>query len=217
MQNKSLHFLFSVFLHFMVIFFLNFYFFNQKTKFFKSENIKINIINFDKIDKSSKSHTQKNTKNTGSTIKNEINNKIIKNTKIVNHSEFSKNLNIKSVINEKYKNLEILNEEDDFFYTDISVLDEYIKNILNEIEKNKFYPSLAKFRKNEGNVDLIFYISMTGELLYIDIFRTSGYKILDEASINIIKAIKFSKFSDNMNLNVLKIKINFVFQLKSYI
>ncbi len=208
MNNKYLHFLFSIFLHFWVIFFFNKLY---CVKNFNQKSVKINFINFNNEDKNHKNVLKKHLKKNSS--------KEIFTEKSIDDKSFSKdteklNKNIKDIINEKYKNLEILNDERDFDLTNVSELDNYLKDVIKKIYEKKFYPNIARFRRNEGEVKIIFTILKTGEVLNLGLFKSSGYKILDETAINIIKSVEFEQFSHQISLDMLKLKINFVFSLK---
>ncbi len=62
-------------------------------------------------------------------------------------------------------------------------LEEYIRK---EIERYKYYPDIAKLRGIEGTVYINFYIGADGTPSSIDVFKSSGSRILDDAGIKTI-------------------------------
>ncbi len=64
---------------------------------------------------------------------------------------------------------------------------EIVRLIGNAIEKAKTYPALARRRGIEGTVYVSFRIGPDGEPSDITILRSSGFRILDTATIDILK------------------------------
>lgn len=60
-------------------------------------------------------------------------------------------------------------------------------SILSAIEKAKTYPFIARKKKLEGTVVAEFMININGFPERIIIKKSSGYEILDDAAMNIIK------------------------------
>jgi protein TonB len=57
-----------------------------------------------------------------------------------------------------------------------------LRNIRRQIEQNKIYPDAARRQGIQGTVELRFRIAADGSVEDVEILRSSGYDILDEAS-----------------------------------
>jgi len=55
------------------------------------------------------------------------------------------------------------------------------------IERVKTYPALARKRGIEGTVQVSFRITLTGEPEEIRIMKSSGFRILDRATLRVVK------------------------------
>ena len=69
---------------------------------------------------------------------------------------------------------------------DMIALAEYVRN---EIERQKYYPDIARTKGIEGTVYINFYIGQDGTPGSISIAKSSGEKILDDAGIMTIRKI----------------------------
>jgi len=69
---------------------------------------------------------------------------------------------------------------------DMKTLAEYVRN---EIERQKYYPDIARTKGIEGTVYINFYIGQDGTPGSISIAKSSGEKILDDAGIMTIRKI----------------------------
>jgi protein TonB len=67
------------------------------------------------------------------------------------------------------------------------ILPEIIKTIRNSLERAKTYPLLARKRGIEGIVYISFRISPQGEPYDLKVLKSSGYSILDKATMDIVK------------------------------
>ena len=78
---------------------------------------------------------------------------------------------------------------------------QYVDNWRIKIERigNLNYPEEAKSRKLYGSLQLTVAIKADGEVEGIEINRSSGYKVLDQAAIRIVRlAAPFERFPDNI-------------------
>lgn len=66
-------------------------------------------------------------------------------------------------------------------------IDNYTKYVYETLKKNVYYPTIALRRGIEGVVYIEFSITKSGEIKDIKITKSSGFSILDEASIEIAK------------------------------
>ena len=57
-----------------------------------------------------------------------------------------------------------------------------LRSIRRQIEQNKIYPDAARRQGIQGTVELRFRIAADGTVEAVEILRSSGYDILDEAS-----------------------------------
>jgi periplasmic protein TonB len=78
---------------------------------------------------------------------------------------------------------------------------QYVDNWRQKIERigNLNYPEEAKVRKLYGSLQLTVAIKADGEVESVEINRSSGHKILDQAAIRIVRlAAPFDRFPDNI-------------------
>ena len=78
---------------------------------------------------------------------------------------------------------------------------QYVDNWRLKIERigNLNYPEEAKVRKIYGSLQLTVAIKADGEVESVEINRSSGYKILDQAAVRIVRlAAPFDRFPDNI-------------------
>lgn len=78
---------------------------------------------------------------------------------------------------------------------------QYVDNWRLKIERigNLNYPSEAKARKLYGSLQLTVAIKADGEVETVEVNRSSGHKVLDQAAIRIVRlAAPFDRFPDNI-------------------
>jgi len=63
------------------------------------------------------------------------------------------------------------------------------KNIQKNIQKNLYYPDIARKMGWEGDVLLTFTVCKNGKIEEIEISKSSGYKILDKSAVRVIEKI----------------------------
>lgn len=91
----------------------------------------------------------------------------------------------------------------------------YFKLVKKKIDEKIFYPEIARRRNIEGKVKIQFILNNDGNLREIKILKSSGNKILDDASIEIIKkSAPFPKFPENLDYKEISFSIDFNFYLK---
>jgi protein TonB len=65
--------------------------------------------------------------------------------------------------------------------------EEYLSEILNKIEKHKYYPYISRLNGEEGKVKVSFTINEDGTLKNVKILESSGYIHLDRAAVKTVK------------------------------
>lgn len=91
----------------------------------------------------------------------------------------------------------------------------YFKLIKKKIDEKTFYPEIARRKNMEGKTKVQFIINKNGDLIDIKILKSSGNKLLDNASIEILKrASPFPEFPENLNYEKIVFTIDFNFYLK---
>ncbi len=78
---------------------------------------------------------------------------------------------------------------------------EYLDNWRRRIEYygNKYYPEQARLRNLSGKVIVLVAVNATGEIKRINIEKSSGHPILDEAAIQTLNlAAPFAEFTPEM-------------------
>jgi len=71
----------------------------------------------------------------------------------------------------------------------ISPASEYVRKVSQQIRRNFTYPWAAKEANLEGQVRLTLRVDSSGELLDVQIKQSSGYAVLDENALNIVKKV----------------------------
>jgi protein TonB len=83
------------------------------------------------------------------------------------------------------------------------VINQYHKKIIEIIRENLYYPNSARRRGMEGTVDLQFTIDESGRVCNINVNKTSGYAVLDKASVKTINNCIFPPPPDDfITLNI---------------
>ena len=100
--------------------------------------------------------------------------------------ENSSTLSGNSSINIKHGNVGVTSITAGNDNYDMIALAEYVRN---EIERQKYYPDIARTKGIEGTVYINFYIGQDGTPGSISIAKSSGEKILDDAGIMTIRKI----------------------------
>ncbi|NVJ92754.1 MAG: energy transducer TonB [Methylocystaceae bacterium] len=92
---------------------------------------------------------------------------------------------------------------------------DYVTTLRRWLEKHKTYPKNARRRRQEGVVILAFSVTRNGSVPEFQIQKGSGYKALDEETIQVLKrAQPFPKFPKDMEGNILKIALPIQFALR---
>lgn len=108
----------------------------------------------------------------------------------------SKNINIKSILNE---NEESLNFED---------------SVKLKIQKARNYPESAKRMGAEGDVWLSFEVLKNGNLGKVNIIKSSGFEVLDEEAINTLKrAAPFPEIPEYYNMLKMNLQLKIIYKL----
>ncbi|MFW6147624.1 MAG: energy transducer TonB [Thermodesulfobacteriota bacterium] len=91
----------------------------------------------------------------------------------------------------------------------------YVQTVKNSIQKHWTYPAAAQNRYIQGDLMIIFRLERSGRLVSSHIARSSGYHILDEASVKAINlASPFPPFPESIPLKFLNINASFAYRLK---
>jgi len=77
---------------------------------------------------------------------------------------------------------------------------EYLKNLQKEILEQKRYPQFARDKNMEGEAKISFTINDDGSLYSVNVVDSSGYNVLDRASLEMVKAASpFPPLPDHMS------------------
>lgn len=97
-----------------------------------------------------------------------------------------------------------------------SLLQKYLSLIREKIEKAKVYPERARRDGKEGLVKVEFTILAEGKLKKVKVVKSSGKRILDQATIKAIKqAAPFPPIPKALRMKETKINLAVVFELKT--
>ncbi len=91
----------------------------------------------------------------------------------------------------------------------------YIRDINQRINNNFVYPSMAKKSKMEGSLKLGLRIHRTGRLLGVELKKSSGFGVLDENAIKIVKdSAPYPPFPPGINQEELQIDLPVIYEIK---
>jgi len=89
----------------------------------------------------------------------------------------------------------------------------YLKAVKEKIERAWTYPQKASSRKEEGTTVIRFSLAETGELVGTAIIRSSGFRLLDEASLQAVQTPRFAPLPENFQLSRLNVVASFEYRL----
>lgn len=93
----------------------------------------------------------------------------------------------------------------------------YMQRLKEKIESVWRYPPLAAQRGISGDLRIRFVIKKNGQLADVQILRTSGYKMLDDAALKAIKdAEPYWPLPNEWNQDTLTITGHFIYSLSGY-
>jgi TonB family protein len=91
----------------------------------------------------------------------------------------------------------------------------YLREVQERIENLKKYPWLARMKGQEGSTRLGFKITHSGEPREIHLLKSSGWEVLDEESLNIVRRVgRFPVPPQNWKEDV-QVEVPMVFQMDS--
>jgi len=91
----------------------------------------------------------------------------------------------------------------------------YLAKVISQIQRAKHYPFQARKKKQEGEVRVRFVIRASGELEEAEVIESSGYEILDQQALKILKrASPFPPFPSELKEERLELKLKVVFRLQ---
>jgi protein TonB len=95
-----------------------------------------------------------------------------------------------------------------------SVVSTYISLIVQEIERKKFYPPLARRLGIEGKVVVRIVVDRGGKLKEVSVVKSSGNKILDRAALKLIKKCDFPPLPPEYQKGTFDVEIPIRYELK---
>ena len=95
-----------------------------------------------------------------------------------------------------------------------SVVSTYISLIVQEIERKKFYPPLARRLGIEGKVVVRIVVDREGKLKEVSVVKSSGNKILDRAALKLIKKCDFPPLPPEYQKEVFDVEVPIRYELK---
>lgn len=91
-------------------------------------------------------------------------------------------------------------------------LGQYLRLVRDRIDSRKQYPPLARRRRLEGRVGVCFLLTKTGEAQRIEINRSSGQRILDQAALKAVRnSPPFPRPPAGLLAEPIAIELNIVF------
>ncbi len=96
-----------------------------------------------------------------------------------------------------------------------SIMLRYTDMIRQRIQEALIYPPQARKDALEGRPFVRFSINSSGELLSVELLRSSGYSVLDEEALAAIRrASPFPKIPESLNKSHLALALGLAFELK---
>ncbi len=90
----------------------------------------------------------------------------------------------------------------------------YMKLLKDKIQNVWVYPEQARLKNQQGTLLVKFGINKNGTLAYVNVIRSSGYPILDEAAVKAIKeASPFNPLPERFGIDRLNIYATFTYEL----
>jgi len=94
-------------------------------------------------------------------------------------------------------------------------LDDYRRTIYALIERNKEYPQVARRLGHKGKVKVSFGLLRSGEIISVNVSKSSGFSELDEAAQNAVRKVgKFPPFPEIIEESQKSFAVTIVFELK---
>ncbi len=90
----------------------------------------------------------------------------------------------------------------------------YVSLIIQEIERKKFYPPLARRLGIEGKVVVRIVIDRGGKLKEVSVVKSSGNKILDRAALKLIRKCNFPPLPPEYQKETFDVEIPIRYELK---
>jgi periplasmic protein TonB len=73
----------------------------------------------------------------------------------------------------------------------------FAQDVRSRIERQKVYPDTARDLGMTGEVEVLYELDRSGNLLRAEIASSSGYKLLDQAAIRAVKSASYRSFPDD--------------------
>jgi protein TonB len=73
----------------------------------------------------------------------------------------------------------------------------FAQDVRSRIERKKVYPDTARDLGMTGEVEVLYELDRSGNLLRAEIVSSSGYKLLDQAAIRAVKSASYRSFPDD--------------------
>ena len=92
---------------------------------------------------------------------------------------------------------------------------EYLREIINIIQRNKKYPSLARKKGEKGRVGIVFTLSHDGKVMDVKVVSPSRYSELNKAAEKLISGLSpFPPFPAGMDENTITLKMEVIYELE---
>jgi TonB family protein len=93
-------------------------------------------------------------------------------------------------------------------------LHKYIERVLLLLNEHKRYPQRARFLRQEGTVELQIKINKNGEILNIEVLKSTPYEILVNSAVSLVKSIgRFPEIPSEFQVEQLNIHAPIYYKL----
>jgi len=73
----------------------------------------------------------------------------------------------------------------------------FAQDVRSKIERKKVYPDTARDLGMEGEVEVLYELDRSGNLLHASVFSSSGHKLLDQAALKAVKSATYKSFPED--------------------
>jgi protein TonB len=74
---------------------------------------------------------------------------------------------------------------------------QFAQDVRSRIERKKIYPDAARDLGMSGEVEVLYELDRSGNLLRAEIASSSGFKLLDQAALRAVKSASYRSFPED--------------------
>lgn len=98
--------------------------------------------------------------------------------------------------------------------TKVSTMSGYVRTIIKRIQENVDYPWAAKEGQLQGSLKLALRIDNSGQLLEVDVKKSSGFSVFDENAVSVVKKLApYPPFPPEIKEKELQIDVPIIYKI----